>query len=495
MTSGPIYAALVAAGALSALHALLWKRDPRSALGWIAVCLLFPGVGAALYWLLGVNRLRTRGQRLQVLWPVIAVHHGEAADDGVASADTASADAAPADAAPPDAGAGRDVRVPGGLQDLARLSDTVTRRPLLGGNQVTALHNGEEAYPAMLAAIAGARQSVLLCTYIFDMDETGRTFVEALAAASGRGVEVKVLIDGIGEKYSWPRASRVLRRRGLAVARFLPPSLLRPNLHMNLREHRKLLVVDGSTGFTGGMNIGDRHLVARTDNPRPVVDLHFRVEGPVVIQMEAAFLEDWAFATDSAPVVPPPRNVPAGGGALCRGVSDGPNEDFQRITWILLGAFAAARHRVVIMTPYFIPDRQLVAAINAAALRGVRVEILLPGRNNLPFVDWACRAMLWELLERGVRAFYRPAPFVHSKLLLVDDDYALVGSANLDPRSLRLNFEFALEVYDRALVAALSRHCDEARAASREIRQVELDGRPLWQRVRDGLAKLASPYL
>src|SRR5262249_21339101 len=150
--------------------------------------------------------------------------------------------------------------------------------------------------------------------------------------------------------------------------------------HMNLRNHRKVLVVDGQLGFTGGMNTGDRHLAANAANPHRVVDVQFRVEGPVVAQMEAAFHEDWAFATDAAPQVPPPRDLSPAGQALCRGVSDGPNEDFERLTWILLGACAAARRRVTIMTPYFIPDRPLIAAISAAALRGVHIDILLPGK-------------------------------------------------------------------------------------------------------------------
>jgi len=428
------------------------------------VCLLLPGVGAALYWILGVNRVRTRGRRV----------HGVRA---------------------PVAGAAAAPSRPTSLDGLVRLADRVTRRPLVGGNRVTALHNGENAYPAMLAAIGGARESVRLCSFIFDVDDVGRTFVEALGAAAARGVEVQVLVDAIGETYSRGRASRELRRHGVTVAQFLPPSLFHPNLHLNLRNHRKLLVADGRVAFTGGMNIGARHMAARTGDERRVVDVHFRVEGPVVAQMEEAFREDWAFATGGPLAAPPAPDVAASGDAVCRAVTDGPNEDFEVVTWILRGAFAAARSRVLVMTPYFIPDRALIAAMSAAALRGVRVDLVLPARNNHLLVHWACRAMLWELLERGVRAWYQPPPFVHSKLLVVDDDYALVGTANLDPRSLRLNFEFDLEVYDREFAAGLARHFDAVRGASHEITAAELDGRPFAERVRDGIAKLVSPFL
>jgi cardiolipin synthase len=302
------------------------------------------------------------------------------------------------------------------------------------------------------------------------------------------------LVDAMGERYSFPPARRLLRRSGVRIARFLPPSLSERGIHINLRNHRKLLIVDGLVGFTGGMNIGDRHL-ANKNNPRRVVDIHFRVEGPVVGQMQEAFFEDWQFTTGE-PVagIDYPDAVP-GAEAFCRGISDGPNEDFEQLTWLLVGALNCARRRVRIMTPYLIPDRSLITAINAAALRGVTVEIMLPEKNNLPYVAWATRAYLWELLQYGTRIYYQPSPFVHSKFLLVDDAYALVGSANLDPRSLRLNFEFCLEVYDRRLNDTLARHFDTLHGLSREVFKEELDVRPLPLKLRDAFAKLFSPYL
>jgi cardiolipin synthase len=278
------------------------------------------------------------------------------------------------------------------------------------------------------------------------------------------------------------------------VARFLPPRLLRPNLHRNLRDHRKLLLLDGALGFTGGMNIGDRHLAGRLDDPRRVVDLQFRVEGPVIAHMERVFLQDWAFVTGRAAEACSPAPA-AVGSAACRCVADGPNEDFDRLMWILHGAIAAARERLAIMTPYFIPDRPLITAIVAAALRGVRVDVILPGRNNLPYCHWATRHLLWELLAHGVQVWYQPPPFVHSKVVLVDEAYALIGSANLDSRSLRLNFEFDLEVVDRGFNRELSGHVERCLAASCPVTRAELDARPLPERVRDALARLASPYL
>jgi cardiolipin synthase len=452
---------------LSAGHAFLNKRDPRAAWGWVAVCLMFPGGGAALYWLMGVNRIRTRART----W------------EAKGRFDRPEAPAAAQDAQKPVADES--------IAALVRIGETVTGLPLLDGNRVGILHNGEAAYPAMQEAIAGSRERVYLSTYIFRTDAVGRRFIEALVAAAERGVDVRVLIDGVGELYTFPWPSRRLRRSPVRVARFLP--LVRRGFHFNLRNHRKLLVVDGRLGFTGGMNIGEHHLAEQPRVPHPVVDLQIAVNGPVVAQFEDVFLRDWRFATGESPVsISRPR--PAGGRASCRGISAGPNEDFEKLYWVVLGALGAARSHVRIMTPYFIPDRALLAALNTAALRGVRVDLVLPQRNNLPYVAWAMRAFLWEVLQYGTRVYYQPGPFVHSKLLAVDDVYTLVGSANLDPRSLRLNFEFNLEIYDREVSTALIGHFDAVRDRSRKVTLAEMDGRPLPERLRDSAAKLFSPY-
>lgn len=183
------------------------------------------------------------------------------------------------------------------------------------------------------------------------------------------------------------------------------------------------------------------------------------------------------------------------GEALCRTVVDGPNEDIDKLAMILMGATAVARRRIFIMTPYFLPSRDLVGALQTAALRGVDVRILLPAKNNLPYVKWASDNMLWMLLKEGVRIFYQPPPFVHTKLFLIDDYYAIIGSANIDPRSLRLNFEMVLEVYDPKLNHDLAERFTQAMAASRETSLAEMDGRPLPVKVRDSLCWLFTPYL
>ena len=460
----------------SALHALLSKTEPRAALGWMVACLAIPGFGALAYCVFGINYIQTRGRWIARIWPDPPRPRYDLSEEVLLQEEYPES-------------------LPSDLRELSRIADMVTRHPLLAGNRVEALHNGEQAYPRMLDAIGSAQQSVLLATYIFETNPTGRKFVDALAEAERRGIEVKVLVDGIGEKYAWPRVSRLLRKQGVEVARFLPPSLRHPGLHMNLRNHRKLLVVDGRLGFTGGMNIGGRHMVQNPENRHVTEDLHFEVAGPVVGQFEHAFWEDWCFATRTKPPKKAAEIPPVEGDAWCRGISDGPNEDFNKLSWILAGGLTAANREVRIMTPYFIPDRELIVAINTAALRGVVVEIILPEYSNLRFVDWATRAMIWELLMIGVRVYLRPKPFAHSKLLVIDDCYCQVGSANLDPRSLRLNFEYNLEIYDPKLAREMIDHFESVQDKCRPLTLAEIDTRSLLVRTRDSVARLFSPYL
>jgi cardiolipin synthase len=450
--------------ALAAAHALLYKRIPQSAFGWIAICVMLPLAGALLYYLFGINRVERRAQALR----------------GDESHRT-----------PP---APLTAKAPPGLEPFDSMAERLSQRPLLGGNRVTALCNGEEAYPAMLEAIEGARERVFLSTYLFDSSRTGRAFVSALGAAAARGATVRVLVDGVGELYAYPRARTLLGRSRIRVGRFMPPRLLPPSLHVNLRNHRKILAVDGAIAFTGGMNIGERHLAKDESNPRRVIDMHFRFEGPVAGQIEAVFLDDWSFVTgeaiDVSAVVTKAR-----GDTPCRAVEDGPDREPGTLRSLIAGAISLARRRVTIMTPYFLPTRELIGMMLAAALRGVEVTVILPAQNNLPYVHRATRHTLWELLERGIRVYYQPPPFVHTKLLLIDDSYALIGSANLDPRSLRLNFELDVEIYDAALVSELSLHCETGCRRSDEITLAGVDGRPLPTRLLDGAAWLFSPYL
>jgi cardiolipin synthase len=266
-------------------------------------------------------------------------------------------------------------------------------------------------------------------------------------------------------------------------------------LSMNLRNHRKILVVDGNVGFTGGMNIRVGHWLDRKPK-QPVSDLHFRVEGPVVAQLQAVFVEDWKFTTGED-LRGEPWFVPltSTGPVFARSIADGPDEVLDGLRWTILGALSTARHSIRIATPYFLPFPTLISALNVAAMRGVQVDLLLPSKNNLPFVHWASRAMWWQVLEHGCRIWLAPPPFDHTKLMLVDDCWSFVGSANWDPRSLRLNFELNVECYDPELAGRLGEIFEAKRKPATEMTLKEVDARGLLPRLRDGTARLLTPYL
>ncbi|MCC5886021.1 MAG: cardiolipin synthase [Gammaproteobacteria bacterium] len=459
--------AILALAVATAGHALLFKRDGRSVILWVGFIILLPLLGAGLYWLVAVNRIRRRASALR---PQPAGHG--------------------------DIVAGNPAQPPNSLRRLATLCDRVSPFPLSDGNTVTPLENGEVAFPAMLNAIEHARHSVALATYIFDDDPLGHRFLEALATASGRGVAVRVLIDAVGQRYSRRRMVPILRSAGVRAAAFMPVRVPRDLASFNLRNHRKLLVIDGETAFTGGMNIRVGHLTA-TRGVSPIRDLQCRVHGPVVAQLMRVFADDWNFTTSEELSGEKwfPELVTSGEGVPARAIPDGPDEHFEALKLVLQGALAEARRSVTIVTPYFLPDAALISALNTAALRGVAVDILLPARNNLRLVQWASHAQYWQLLERGCRIWHSPPPFDHSKLMLVDDEWVLMGSTNWDPRSLRLNFELNIECYSPALGNTLRDWFERRRAEATEVTLEDLQAQPFAFRLRDSTARLLIPML
>lgn len=453
-------------------HVLIRHRDHRSAGFWIALILFSPGLGACLYALLGINRMRRKGLHYRggpAAWrepapacPLFARAAGHASESDCA---------------------------------LAATLDRISRFHFAEGNRIEPLQNGDEAMPAMLDAVRAARTSISLSSYIFEARGIGADFVTELAAARNRGVEVRVIVDDAGTRYSWPPVTRELRRLGVPVRRFMPNRLVLRLLTLNLRNHKKILVVDGLTAFTGGMNIREGNMLARRP-PHPVRDLHFRVTGPVVSQLQRAFAEDWQFcAGENLQGEAWFPTLPHAGDTDALGIIDGPDEDMEVMPATLFAALSAARRRVCIMTPYFLPTGNLLAALKLCALRGLEVIILTPARNNIPPVGWAARTLYPELLHAGCRIFESPPPFDHSKLFLVDDAWACIGSTNWDPRSLRLNFEFNLFCHDPCLAGGLTTLFQQRRAEAREITLADLDQLGTAERLRNGFASLFIPLL
>lgn len=462
----PIVIIHVLLAAAVTIHVLLRKQSVRASIGWIGLAWLSPIFGAVFYFILGINRVERRAARFR------------RAEPGYGSA--------PAK--------GPEVQLPENIAVIARVVEQLTGRAMVGGNSVTLLRSGDGAYPAMLDAIRAAQRSIVLASYIFRADDAGRAFIEALAEAHARGVQVRVLIDGIGGGYVVSRAAHALRKKDVPVARFLHYWLPWRMPYLNMRSHKKILVVDGAVGFTGGMNIGSDNVLAGHP-PNPVRDIHFRVDGPVVRQLMETFAEDWNFTTgerlDDEIWWP---DLPQAGPVWARGIGSGPDEAVGRLESILLAAVSGAKDRLRIVTPYFLPDEHLMAAIQLAALRGVAVDIVVPQRSDHVLIDWAMRAHL-ALLAPSINIHLAPGPFSHAKLMTVDGEWSLIGSANWDVRSTRLNFEFSLECYDAALNTEIDRVVDARVVAAPRVSSEEIAVRPLPVRLRDAAARLLLPYL
>ncbi len=449
------------AGAVT-VHVLLYKRSVGAAVSWIGIAWLSPFMGGLLYAIMGINRVKRRAQRLKRQRLPLA-----AADP---TATVAATDA---------------------LTPLEYAVGRLTGLPSMPGNKVEMLHSGDEAYPRMLEEIGRATKTVGLCSYIFRADSAGKKFHEALIAARQRGVEVRVLIDGIGSGYFSSGTYDALRKAGVPVARFLHSYFPWRTPFVNLRNHRKVMVVDGRVAFTGGLNIGAENVVA--SNPEhPVRDTHFRIEGPVVEQLTDAFADDWLFTTgEQLPDegwFPPLEPV---GTVSARVVPSGPDEDMEQIEFVTLHAISCARESIRVVTPYFLPGEPLTMALGLAAMRGIRVDILLPENSNHVILDWARQVPLRPLIEVGCRVWLLPAPFDHSKLMTIDDSWSFIGSANWDTRSFRLNFELNVELHD----VDFARRIVAATTPERCMTVADIDGVPLPIRLRNSAARLLQPYL
>ena len=446
------------------VHSLLRKREVGSALGWIGLVWFAPFIGGLLYFVLGINRVRRRAERLQrrvrKLSQPRAQHDPDQYDD---------------------------------LEPLQRGIARIARRPLESGNAITTFQDGDETYPAMVEAIESARSSIGLSSYIFRTDRSGMGIIEALETAHKRGVAVRVIVDGVGAGWIFSPAYQALRRAGIPVGRFLHSPLPWRMPLLNLRSHKKILIVDGCVGFTGGINIANENVMALQPK-HPVQDTHFKVEGPVVSQLVDAFVDDWRFVMGEeleGPSWYPP--LARAGPAKARVITSGPDQDLEKIEFSMMQAIACARTSIYVMTPYFLADERLNTALALAAMRGVAVHVVMPKASNHFAVDWAARANIGSLLKDGVNIWLGPPPFRHTKIMVVDGEWSLIGSANWDMRSLRLNFELCLELYDAAIAQGLQHFVTSHRGEP--LTNKELKARPLPVRLRDAAVRLMMPYL
>lgn len=484
---------------------ILLRKRSADALAWLCVCMAFPLLGLGLYLLIGGNRLgRRRSER-----------HARS----VAAIDAASRlvpAPAPARAA-----------IPAHRRDLAAIAEKLGEMPIVPGNSAELLPDPAEFLRRLIADIDAAASHVHLLFYIYADDDAGRDVADALIRATARGVRVRLLADAVGSRPLFRRRSSLLprmRHAGVEVHPALPVNPIRRRLaRIDLRNHRKLAVIDGSVCYTGSQNIVHpvRAPGGGSEDPAPSPgigssgslarrarallqrrrdrweDLGVRLTGPIVQQAQVVFLEDWHFTTGHAPadiVIPPAPLTPAGA-VVAQMVPSGPTYEHDVFHRFIVAALHDAQHRIELCTPYFVPDEPVLLALLIAAQRGVEVELVLPSGSDHVLVNLAARSHFDELLRAGVRIHLFQGLMLHSKSLVIDNDLALIGSGNLDMRSFYLNFELNLVLYSRRFAAALRGQHARYLADSTPLDPAAWSTRPLWRRVLERAVGLLGPLL
>jgi cardiolipin synthase len=457
------------------------RKEPSSTIAWILTLVFLPALGAMLFLAFGRDRVRWPARRKRDLDALVRAQVAASRDE---TGDTGRRAALALDGAT------------SLEQALFRVGAHLTHLRPSTGNRVDVLTDGNATFDAIGAAIDSARHHVHAQYYLIRNDATGAWFRDRLVAAARRGVTVRLLLDGYGCFALGPRWRRPLRKAGVHVADFLPMRsvLLQP---VNLRNHRKIVVVDGTVAFTGGFNVGDEYR-GQMKGLGGWRDVHLRIEGPATAELQRVFFQDWAFAS-SERIDPqayfPPRESPPVGNATIAVVPSGPDTRNEAIHRMFFGAIVGAEHEVLVTTPYFVPTESLLVAMELAAMRGVDVELLLPGRSNHRVTYHAGRSFYEPLLDAGVGLLEYAPGIVHAKTLVVDRHVALVGSANMDLRSFRLNFEVHTLVHDEGTAARLREAFASYRVDSTRVEAERWAARPWTLRVKEGASRLVSPLL
>jgi len=474
---------------VTSVHVLLYKENEGTSLAWIGLVILSPVIGSLFYWLFGINRIqrsakKIHSQKLNDDLKLLVLNKQEQKNKDVNFHNTLV-----------------NCSIPLNWHSAIIAGHRIHPVNYLEGNTVEPLINGDVAYPAMIQSINDAKHSIVLSSYIFDYDSLGRQFINALAQAQKRGVAVNVLLDSIGIGYSWHKSSRALKKFGVKTASFLPATSLSSIRFINLRNHRKILCVDGDVAYVGGMNISEDNLVESAAHP--IDDIQFKITGPVIDQISQVFIEDWYFTTNELIEFPSykkntssnsqPKTIDKS--VFARVIEDGPDENHNKIRWTLINALVCAQKSVKIMTPYFIPDQTLMNCLHSAAMRGVSVEIIVPQHSDIPFVDWVMEANFSRIMAHGVQIYKNKRPFDHSKIVIIDDVWSFIGSTNWDARSIEFNFEINLECFDKKLNTQLTEFFIMKKQNSSLVVQSEMNKLSIYKKIRNNLFRLFAPYM
>jgi cardiolipin synthase len=447
--------------ALATVPSVLLRRrgNPRAALSWLLALFAIPLIGVLMWWAAGRTSIERRARRREKLAQMFADQHGAAHSESGTPFE--------------------------GMVPPRAIGDSIFPT---SGNAVRFCIDGAEAFPAMEEAIAGARRQIHVLFYIWHDDETGRRFRDLLVRKAKEGLVVRVLVDAWGTPRFTKRFADPLRGAGATVAAFLPSRFTPLNApRFNFANHRKILVVDESIAFTGGMNIGNEY-------ERGWRDMMVRIEGPAVHALEHIFLDDWHFATGQAIAHAEDTHPPPAGDVACAVIASGPD----RGQWLhdaFFMAFTRASKRIWIATPYNIPTLALSAALRTPADRGLDVRLLLPSMSDVPLVKWASRSFYPELLTAGVRIFEYRHGMMHAKVFVVDGELTSVGSANVDNRSFRLNFEIGCLFHGAGVTEELSAWFGPLWEDANEVTLEAAENRGTANKLLESAAHLLSPLL
>lgn len=458
-------------------HLLLLKKRPTATLAWLWAIVFIPFFGAIAYLLVGTDRLKRRRLRRRKMLAVGGAREGS-----------------PKMAADP-AAVALVAALPERARQFLRLLSRVNEIPIGAASGLRVLRDAAEYYPALAERIRTAKHHIHFEVYIWQADKTGRRFLKLLTEAAQRGVTVRLLIDEVGSGGFSEEALAEFRVAGGKFSWFQSLDPRRNRFFLNLRNHRKLQIIDGAVAFVGGMNIGREH-----EDLDPAVgawrDVQVEAEGPIVAELQAAFADDWFFATSER--ITAKRYFEASHAPVrhaAQVVLGGPDLRYGPIGKSLVSVFNEAERRLWIATGYFVPNEILLTALSLAASRGVDVRLLISERNDHPFLVRVGRSFYGELFAAGVRIFEYSAGINHAKVTLADDEWAMIGSANLDYRSLRLNFELNLLFHSRDCNATLAGILERDFADSQEINPVEFAKRPFRQKFLEAALRPLSPML
>ena len=460
-------------GMIAAIHAVLTVRTAQGAIAWAMSLLFIPYFTLVPYLIFGRSTfdayIKARRQaNTEMHKAIIALNWRPWIEEALAA---------------------RASNAYASLRAMPKLG----RMPCLANNQVRLLINGEATFAAIFEAIGQAREAVLIQFFIIHDDRLGRRLQALLRKKAAEGVAVYLLYDRIGS-HSLPHAYvQPLRDAGVQVKAFATRSGWLNRFQVNFRNHRKIVVVDGVLGFVGGHNVGDEYL-GQKPPLAPWRDTHVQVSGPVVACLQESFAEDWFWAARQLPPLILPQAYPDDG-VLCQVLASGPADDFETCSLFFVEAIHAATTRVWITSPYFITDEAVFAALRLAVLRGVDVRLLLPSRPDHRVVYAASSLFAFEAVRAGVRVFRYLPGFLHQKVVLVDDEISAIGSANLDNRSFRLNFEVMLLTVDPAFASEVEHMLNEDFAQAREIAKEESRETHRLQQLGMRVARLISPIL